>query len=67
MEKENLLKVLKGIKTWFQSMELDNQERRKEADIPEVKAYFDGFIHALQLGSNHIEFLEQLYSEEESK
>ena len=48
-------------------MELDNQNRRKEADFPEVKAYFDGFIQALQLGANHIEFLEKLYSEEEPK
>ena len=66
-KEENLLKVLKGIKTWFQSMELDNENRRKEAEFPEVKAYFDGFIHALQLGANHIEFLEKLYSEEEPK
>ena len=65
-KEENLLKVLKGIKTWFQSMEQTNQDRKKEAEFPEAKAYLDGFIHALQLGANHIEFLEKLYSDQEA-
>ena len=64
IKEENLLKVLKGIKTWFQSMEVDNQQRKLNAEYDLAKAYLDGFIHALQLGINYLEFLEKLYSEE---
>ena len=61
------LKIIEGLKKWFQSMELDNQQRKMKAEYDITKAYFDGFIQALQLGINHLEFLEKLYSEEELK
>ena len=58
------LKIIKKMKVWFQSMELDNQQRKQNAEYETTKAYFDGFIQALQLGINHLEFLEKIYSEE---
>lgn len=58
------LKIIEKMKVWFKSMELDNQERKKNAEYETTKAYFDGFIQALQLGINHLELLEKIYSEE---
>ena len=58
------LKIIERMKVWFKSMELDNQERKKNAEYDATKAYFDGFIQALQLGINHLELLEKIYSEE---